>query len=492
MSFGRRRQSRRGKRWLLGHRSGKRTRSTICRLPFARATDLTGPVGAALASADLKTIYAPAQVIEQVDSQWKTYKLTLTSNATDPKAKLVIGSWKPGTLWIDMVSLFPHKTFKDRPNGMRLDLATMLENLHPSFVRFPGGCWVEGETLETAMRWKRTIGDLSQTAQPMEFMAILFHQRSGISRISSTLRGSWRGAAVCDQLRHVAPGTTVAANEHEGCRGICARRLGRHRICQRPGRQQMGCAAGKSRTSRAVQSEIHGNRQRERRAGLQRALRLVLRCHKGQVSANEPDCRRMERQPNSRPWKSSTNIITTRPEFFINNANKYDSYDRKGYKVYVGEYAVTQNYGATAIFSAAVGEAAFMTGMERNSDVVVMASYAPLFVNVNDRRWNPDLIQFDSSRACGIPSYYVQQMFSQNRGDVVLPIDIENPAQPVETKHGAIGLGTWTTQAEYKDIKVTKGDKTLFTSDFSKDNEGWKTVRGQWNVKDGALQQTVN
>ena len=119
-------------------------------------------MGAALVSADNKTIYAPAEIIEQVDSQWKTYKLTLTSNATDPKARLVIGSWKPGTLWIDMVSLFPKKTFKARPNGMRLDLATMLENLHPSFVRFPGGCWVEGETLDTAMRWKRTIGEPAQ------------------------------------------------------------------------------------------------------------------------------------------------------------------------------------------------------------------------------------------------------------------------------------------------------------------------------------------
>ncbi|MGD0518932.1 MAG: hypothetical protein ABSA26_15455, partial [Thermoguttaceae bacterium] len=121
-----------------------------------------GPVAAALASADLKTIYAPGQIIDHVDPQWKTYKLTLTSNATDPKARLLFGSWKSGTLWMDMVSLFPHKTFKDRPNGMRLDLAAMLENLRPSFVRFPGGCWVEGETLDTAMRWKRTIGEPAQ------------------------------------------------------------------------------------------------------------------------------------------------------------------------------------------------------------------------------------------------------------------------------------------------------------------------------------------
>ncbi len=193
--------------------------------------------------------------------------------------------------------------------------------------------------------------------------------------------------------------------------------------------------------------------------------------------------------PKSRPVEIVDEHYYNNPEFFINNANKYDTYDRKGYKVYVGEYAVTKNTGRGNL-RGAVGEAAFMTGMERNSDVVVMASYAPLFVNVNDRRWNPDLIQFDSSRVCAIPSYYVQQMFSQNRGDVVLPVDIQFPNRPVEESRGAIGLGTWATQAEYKDIKVTKGDKTLFTSDFSKGSDGWNLARGQWSVKDGALQQT--
>ena len=121
----------------------------------------SGPVVATLESADGKTTYAQAQ-IEQIDSQWQTYKAALTSNATDPKAQLVLSSSRPGTLWLDVVSLFPRKTFKDRPNGMRLDVAQMLANLRPSFVRFPGGCWVEGETLDTATRWKRTIGELAQ------------------------------------------------------------------------------------------------------------------------------------------------------------------------------------------------------------------------------------------------------------------------------------------------------------------------------------------
>ena len=170
--------------------------------------------------------------------------------------------------------------------------------------------------------------------------------------------------------------------------------------------------------------------------------------------------------PKNRPVEIVDEHYYSTPEFFIANAGKYDSYDRAGRKVYVGEYAVTQGCGQGNL-RAAVGEAAFMTGMERNSDVVLMASYAPLFANVHYKKWNPDLIDFDSSRVYGIPSYYVQQMFSQNRGDVVLPVTVTAPEVAPAARSGAIGVGTWRTQAEFKDIKVTRGDETLFTCDFA-------------------------
>jgi alpha-L-arabinofuranosidase len=134
-----------------------------------------------------------------------------------------------------------------------------------------------------------------------------------------------------------------------------------------------------------------------------------------------------------------------------------------------------------------------MTGMERNADIVVMASYAPLFANVNYKRWNPDLICFDSSRAYGLPSYYVQKMFAENRGDVVLPVAVNAPAMEPsssgEGRGGAIGVGTWLTQAEFKDIKVTKGDKTLFSCDFTDGTKGWKLLGGDWKAQDGVLRQ---
>jgi alpha-L-arabinofuranosidase len=132
-----------------------------------------------------------------------------------------------------------------------------------------------------------------------------------------------------------------------------------------------------------------------------------------------------------------------------------------------------------------------MTGMERNSDVVVMASYAPLFVNVGWRQWNPDTIQFDNSRACGTPSYWVQQMFSETRGDVVLPLELDAPGMPLGGKGGGIGVGTWSTQAEFKDIRVTAPDgKFLCQSDFADGSHGWRGLRGQWAAADGLLRQT--
>ena len=126
---------------------------------------------------------------------------------------------------------------------------------------------------------------------------------------------------------------------------------------------------------------------------------------------------------------------------------------------------------ATALtdnLAAALGEAAFMTGMERNSDIVLMASYAPLFANVNGMQWHPDLIYYDSARAVfGTPSYYVQQMFSQNRGDVVLPASLTVHDQRRHFRvQGAIGVGSWNTSVQYTNIVVTSNGVTLYQSDF--------------------------
>jgi alpha-L-arabinofuranosidase len=175
----------------------------------------------------------------------------------------------------------------------------------------------------------------------------------------------------------------------------------------------------------------------------------------------------------------------------MRHANQYDKSDRNGPKIFVGEYAVTKNCGLGNL-RGAIGEAAFMTGLERNSDAVLMASYAPLLVNLNHRAWNPDLINFDSSKWYGLPSYYVQKLFAENRGDVYLPTDVQSPVAEAALPAGKIGVGTWNTAAEFKDIKVTAPDgKVLFQSDFSDGTKGWKLLGdgADWKVLDGALRQ---
>jgi alpha-L-arabinofuranosidase len=191
-----------------------------------------------------------------------------------------------------------------------------------------------------------------------------------------------------------------------------------------------------------------------------------------------------------RPTEINDEHYYNSPEFFLRNADKYDRYDRSKWKVYVGEYAVTEGAGLGNL-RAAIGEAAFMTGMERNSDVVLMSSYAPLFVFPAWKHWNPNAIVFDATQTYGTPSYHVQAMFAQNRADVNLPVQVTSPMFVDRTvRGGMIGVGTWATQAEFKDIRVSQGEKVLFQSDFSKGLKGWNTRRGgTWDIHDGALRQ---
>ncbi len=180
------------------------------------------------------------------------------------------------------------------------------------------------------------------------------------------------------------------------------------------------------------------------------------------------------------------------PSWFWANRHLYDHLSRTGPKVFVGEYEVTRNCG-TGNLRAALAEAAFMGGLERNSDIFRMASYAPLFANVRRGQWHPDMIRFDSSRASGTVSYYVQQMYSDNRPTRMLPMAIKHrPVNTVEstTSGVEIGVGTWNTQSEFRDITVTAGGKTLYKSNFTTDSSGWKPAAGQWSVRDGSYQQT--
>jgi alpha-L-arabinofuranosidase len=450
---------------------------------FARGgTGFTGPLTATLES-DHQTMYAQTKSIE-VGPDWKRYRFLLTAKGTDPRTRLVVSTTKAGTFWLDMVSLFPERTWKGRPNGLRPDLAEMLRGLRPSFVRFPGGCWVEGDTMRLAYRWKQTIGDPSERRTQHNLWqyeathGLGFHeylqmcedlQAEPLFVINCGM--SHKENVPMDKMQAFVQDALDAIEYANGPAGSTWGAL----------RARDGHPAPFHLRYMEIGNENGGPAYHERYALFYDAIKAKY--PKMHLVADE-----WRGHPKNCPIEIVDEHYYASPEFFIQNADKYDSYDRAGRNVYVGEYAVTQGCGQGNL-RAAVGEAAFMTGMERNSDVVIMASYAPLFANVNYKKWNPDLINFDGARVYGLPSYYVQKMFSENRGEVVLPASLEVPEARLSARAGAIGVGTWRTEAEFKEIKVTHGGETLFACDFSEGGKGWRRHGGDWSIQDGALRQ---
>jgi alpha-L-arabinofuranosidase len=427
--------------------------------------------------------------ISKLSDGWKYHTLDLTASGSDAKAALQISGAGKGTLFLDMVSLMPKDTWKN--HGLRIDLAESIDALHPSFVRFPGGCWVEGDDFAHMNHWKDTIGSID-TRKPL-WNIWGYYATHGL--------GFHEYLQMCEDL-----GATplfdinVGMSHHET---VPMDKMG----------QWVQDALDAIEYANGPVDSIWGSR----RAAAGHPAPFNLKFMEIGNENGGPDY--IERWPlfvnairakypyiqfisnsdlRGRPYPKSPmpDIVDEHyyetPESFMSRATQYDSYDRKGPKIFVGEYAVTQKAGLGNL-RAALGEAAFMTGVERNSDVVILASYAPLFVNLNHRAWNPDLINFDSSKWYGLPGYYVQKMFSENRGDVMLPVQVDSPLIEAAPTKGMVGVGTWNTEAEFKDIQVTAPDgKVLLASDFSQDAKGWEQLgEGQWSVQDGAFRQTA-
>lgn len=466
--------------WGIAVRKGESYRLSL----YARATGAVGLVTACLEGANGQ-VYAQKR-LKAPGAKWQQYEANLKATDTDPHARLVLSIAQPGTVWFDMVSLFPAKTWKGRANGLRPDLAQKLADLNPAFVRFPGGCWVEGDTMEFAYRWKQTVGDLGDRRTQWNIWRYQSTQGLGFHeylQMCEDLHAEPLFVINCGMShREVVPLDKMGEFVQDALDAI--------EYANGPATSQWGALRAKNGHPAPFNLKFMeiGNEN----GGPAYLERWAL--FRDAIKARYPEMKLISNVWADFPANRRPDIVDehyySSPEFFSSNATKYDTYDRNGPKVYVGEYAVTAGCGLGNL-RAAVGEAAFMTGLERNSDVVVMASYAPLFVNVNHRGWNPDLINFDGSRAYGTPAFYNQQLFALNRPDVVLPVAVQQPpAQAIAIKHGGVGLGTWSTQAEYKDLRVTKGDQVLYAADFARGLDGWKPFAGKWEVKDGALQQT--
>ncbi len=384
--------------------------------------------------------------VEVNSAEWNTYKASFVSAASCAKARLSVSMAGPNTVDIDMVSLFPKDTWNNRPNGLRKDLVQLLADMKPGFIRFPGGCIVEGRTLPNRYQWKNTIGEpanrkLIINRWNTEFANRLtpdYFQSYGLGFYEYFLLAEDIGAQplpimncgmACQYnsselvpMENLDPYIQDILDLIEFANGPVTSKWGKMRA-------DLGHPLPFNLKMVGIGNEQWGPQYIERYAAFA-----------GVIKKQYPDIKLVS---GSGPapdgglfdfsWaelrKLGADLIDEHyyrsPDWFRQNASRYDKYDRKGPKVFAGEYAAHTTLTSVAEkknnWESALSEAAFMTGIERNADIVYMASYAPLFAHIEGWQWSPDLIWFDNLRSYGTPNYYVQKMFATNRGTSVVP-----------------------------------------------------------------------
>ena len=450
------------------------------RLSFwAKTLKYQGSVKATLCSKDGSQLYAETVVngFPAIKAKgWTKYEATLTANDNDPQAQFAFVFDGAGQIQLDMVSLFP-PTFKNRKNGMRPDLANMLWQMHPKFMRFPGGCFVEGqESPDNAFRWERTIGPIEEreghwnvnwgyrTTDGLGYHEYLqLAEDLGAKPLFVVNVGLWHGGMT--PYDSIQPWIDECMNAIEYANGPVTSKYGAMRAKNghpEPfGLEYLEVGNENNQPDPRQQSDHYYERYEQ----FYKAIRAKYPEMKiiGNVVAWGDD---------NPKWNSKLPVdlldehYYRSPDWFAAAFHKYDSYDRNGPKIYVGEYAVTNGFGNLGNMNAALGEAVYMMGMENNSDVVELASYAPIFVNENDARWRPDMIRFSSSRVMGTPSYYVQQLMPLHLGTQVVKVVQNDPykgmsSKPLTPKQSRVGFGTWNTRATFetdKDVDYVYGD----------------------------------
>ena len=392
------------------------------------ATGFSGALTVSIESNDGAVVYASGPVAGVTDA-WKKYTVALATDKVAESAgtRLVISSSVAGTVWLNLVSLFP-PTWRDRPNGNRPDIMQLLADMKPSFLRFPGGNYLQGKTLATRFDWKKTLGDLSErpghlndawkyrSSDGMGLLEFLeWCEDLNMEPVLGVFAGFTLRGVPTPPGPALEPFVQEALEEIEYVTGDAATTWGARRA-------QDGHAAPFKLTYVEIGNEDFFDRNPGTYDGRYAqfydaikakypALQIIATTKVKGHAADVVDEHFYPRQA----------------EVFEADATHYDSYDRNGPKIFVGEWA-TRIGSPTPNLLAAIGDAAWMTGMERNSDLVVMHAYAPLFVNVNPggMQWPTDLIGYDALHSYGSPSYYAQQMFSAHHGDVVLAATVEN------------------------------------------------------------------
>jgi len=439
-----------------------------------------------------------------IGGDWTKYAADLTATAASTTGRLAVTA--VGDADLDMVSLFPEDTFLGRENGLRPDLAELIADLYPSFLRFPGGCIVntgdfDRDGRERAYNWKDTVGPVEERLTNQNFWG--YNQTYGLGYYEYFQFAEDIGA---EPLPVVPVGVTGCGQSAEITDPAeldtwVQDTLDLIEFANGPVDSEWGALRAEMGHPEPFGLDKIGLGNEE----YKEQFYVNFPAFKDSIREAYPD---IEIIGNAgiddsgavfdRSWEfmreqevdAVDEHYYNSPEWFFANNERYDTYDRAGPHVFLGEYASLSN-----TWWSALSEASYLTGVERNGDVVDMASYAPLLSNIDYVDWAPDMIWYDNHQTVKSASYEIQKLFSTNAGDQVLASELD--ANPIVSPDiaGGIGLATWNTAASYDDVLVTGADgATLFEDDFATGADGWTVggnTAGVWEAADGAYNQTA-
>jgi alpha-N-arabinofuranosidase len=369
-----------------------------------------------------------------IEENWKKYTVTLDATLGETNseaAQLRIMNVEPGTFWLSQVSLFP-ATYKNRPNGSRIDLMEKMAAMRPAFLRFPGGNYLEGDTIAERFDWKKTIGPIEERPGHRCCWGYPSSDGFGLTEFvhwcedlnMEPVLGVYAGYSLkgehVEKPADLQPFIQDALDEIEYLSGPTWTTWGRKRA-------EVGGFPPMNLRYVEIGNEDYFDKSKSydsRFAQFYDAIKAkypqIQLIATMKVTSRKPDL------IDDHYYRSAAEMQR--------DVHHYDKASRDGPKIFVGEWATTEGK-PTPTLNAALGDAAWMTGMERNSDLIVMSCYAPLLVNVNKgaSEWNTNLIGYDALSSYGSPAYYAQVMFAQNRGDIVLPVKIDAAKVPPVT-----------------------------------------------------------
>lgn len=453
------------------------------RMIIRTSEDYNGKVTAQLLSSDKKVI-ATTPITLRGGRNWEDLRTTLYAKQTDGEAQLALEFSGEGVIWLDYVSLFPEDTYNNRPNGFRKDVAQLLADLKPAFVRWPGGSIVGGITLDNRFDWKKTLGD--PASRPGEYVTWGYRCSYGMGYYETLqfcedigakamyvcnvgLSDLFRSGEACseDSITYFLNDCLDAI---EYALGDDTTEWGARRV-----------ADGHQKPFPLEYVEIgneHWGKEYDRR------FDMFYRT----IKEKYPQLTLISNHPlwgieNSKRTDMVDPHWYGTPEFFFRNTAIFDSVPRGKYDVYIGEWACNFGVGKGNM-RAALAEAAFINNIEKNGDLVKMTSFAPLLQNRHKKDWPVNLIWLDTDQVVGRSSYYVQKMASENRPTYNVRYQYTGASVPVKYEKGKIGFGSSKTTLEITDIKITENNQ-----DFIPDLSNSTSQRGMWSIAKDTLKQ---